>query len=114
MMYSMSLPGDANRVLALVPSLFGHSGDSINEGQLLRSLCKGRRCLVISLIGLTKLPRLKRYLREVYEEGWPREAVLLPIAMPILLSTLLTLSASIMVVPIYGLLVSLSTLTSFT
>ena len=55
---------------------------------------------MISLIRLTKLPRLKRYLREVYEKGWPKEAVVLPITMPPLLPTLFALLTFIIMAPI--------------
>jgi len=90
---------DIEKVLALVPNIFGYSGDTVNERQLLKSLCKGRRCLVISLLGITKLLKLKRYLNELYEEGWPRDALLIP--MPtLLLHDFFVLMTSILVTPI--------------
>jgi glycosyltransferase involved in cell wall biosynthesis len=101
-MNSARKPKGVEKVLALVPNIFGYSGDAVNERQLLKSLCKGRRCLVISLLGITKLPRLRKCLNELYEEGWPKDALLIPLPTIFLYDffTLIILMTSILVTPI--------------
>jgi glycosyltransferase involved in cell wall biosynthesis len=48
------------RILAVVLSIFGSDGPAVNERQFLRELCKGNRCLVITLIPLASLKDLRR------------------------------------------------------
>jgi len=76
-----------SRALVIIPSIFGHTGDVVNERLFLKSLCRGRYCLVISFIGPTRFTRLKKYLDKIIKgklsrEVGARNAVIIPMAIP--------------------------------
>jgi glycosyltransferase involved in cell wall biosynthesis len=66
-------------IIAIIPNVFGFTGDAVNERQLVKYLCKNSKCIVFSFIGISKLLRLRKLVAEVYEEGWGKNIVLMPI-----------------------------------
>ena len=66
-------------IIAIIPNVFGFTGDAVNERQLVKHLCKNSKCIVFSFIGISKLLRLRKLVAEVYEEGWGKNIVLIPI-----------------------------------
>jgi len=70
-----------SRILILVPNIFGHSGDAVNERQLIKSLCKNNGCLIISFIKIYELFKLKKYLSYLRWE-LPSHVLLIPVAIP--------------------------------
>jgi len=59
-------------VIIVVPTIFGSSGDAVNERQLIKYLCrhKNYRCIVFSFYfsGIRGLLRLKRAITDVYKD----------------------------------------------
>jgi glycosyltransferase involved in cell wall biosynthesis len=66
-------------IIVIIPNVFGFTGDAVNERQLVKHLCKNSKCIVFSFIGISKLLRLRKLVAEVYEEGWGKNIVLIPI-----------------------------------
>jgi glycosyltransferase involved in cell wall biosynthesis len=66
-------------IIAIIPNVFGFTGDAVNERQLVKHLCKNSKCIVFSFIGISKLLRLRKLVAEIYEEGWSKNIVLMPI-----------------------------------
>jgi len=66
-------------IIAIIPNVFGFTGDAVNERQLVKHLCKNSKCIVFSFIEISKLLRLRELVAEVYEEGWSKNIVLIPI-----------------------------------
>jgi FAD synthase len=57
------------KVLAIVQNLFGFGGDSVNEKQLLKNLCKyAYKCIIISPIQTSKIFKIRlRRLRSLVQ-----------------------------------------------
>ena len=70
------------RVLALVPSFYGHTGDAVNERQLLMALSKKvEKTYIVTFIGAKQVfTRRRRELREV--ENLPQNMTIIPIPFP--------------------------------
>jgi len=66
-------------IIILVPNVFGFTGDAVNERQLIKYLCKGRKCILFSFIGISKLFKLYRSVSEIYEDYYNENIMLIPI-----------------------------------
>jgi hypothetical protein len=68
------------RVLALVPSFFGPSGDAVNERQLLMTLAgKVKRCYIITFIGFKQIFTKRRAELNI---PLPKNMILIPLPFP--------------------------------
>jgi len=74
------------KVLAIVQNLFGFGGDSVNEKQLLKNLCKyARKCVIISPIQILKVFRIREYYTKTYEEigeKYSKNVLIIPVPLP--------------------------------
>jgi len=66
-------------IIAIIPNVFGFTGDAVNERQLVKHLCKNSKCIVFGFIRISELLRLRKLVAKVYEEGWSKNIVLMPI-----------------------------------
>jgi len=68
------------KVLALVPSFFGHTGDAVNERQLLMALArKVEECYVVTFVGFKQIfTKRRRELKMVL----PKNMILIPLPLP--------------------------------
>jgi len=68
------------KVLALVPSFFGHTGDAVNERQLLMALArKVEECYVLTFVGFKQIfTKRRRELKIVL----PENMILIPLPLP--------------------------------
>jgi glycosyltransferase involved in cell wall biosynthesis len=66
-------------IIAIIPNVFGFTGDAVNERQLVKHLCKNSKCIVFGFIRISELLRLRKLVAKVYEEGWSKNIVLIPI-----------------------------------
>jgi glycosyltransferase involved in cell wall biosynthesis len=83
-------------IIAIIPNAFGFTGDGVNERQLVKHLCKNSKCIIFSFIGISKLLRLRKLVAEIYEEGWNKNIVLIPIPL-IPPCTIFTLIVSLLI-----------------
>jgi len=68
------------RVLALVPSFFGPSGDAVNERQLLMTLARRvKRCYIITFIGFKQIFTRRRMELNI---PLPKNMILIPLPFP--------------------------------
>jgi glycosyltransferase involved in cell wall biosynthesis len=92
----------------LIPSYIGSTGDAVNERQMVWHLCRKLhereqvKCIVFAQIGISKLIRLNKRVREVLERPLNTTLVFLPLPMiPLLLylivSSLVSFSLALMV-----------------
>jgi len=65
-------------IIILVPNLFGFTGDAVNERQLIKYLCRGRKCILFSFIGISKLLKLYKLVSEIYEDYYNENIMLIP------------------------------------
>jgi len=86
-------------IIAIIPNVFGFTGDAVNERQLIKHLCKNSKCIVFSFIRISKLLRLRKLVAEIYEEGWSENIVLIPIPL-IPPTTIFTLIISLLKTPL--------------
>jgi glycosyltransferase involved in cell wall biosynthesis len=79
-------------IIILVPNVFGFTGDAVNERQLIKYLCKGRKCILFSFIGISKLLKLYKLISEIYEDYYNESITLIPIPLipPHTIFTMLT------------------------
>jgi len=79
-------------IIILVPNVFGFTGDAVNERQLIKYLCKGRKCILFSFIGISKLFKLYKFVSEIYEDYYNENIMLIPIPLipPHTIFTMLT------------------------
>ena len=85
-------------IIAIIPNVFGFTGDAVNERQLVKHLCKNSKCIVFGFIGISKLLRLRKLVAEIYEEDWSKNIVLIPIPL-IPPYTIFTLIVSLLITP---------------
>jgi len=86
-------------IIAIIPNVFGLTGEPVNERQLIKHLCKNSKCIVFSFIRISKLLRLRKLVAEIYEEGWSENIVLIPIPL-IPPTTIFTLIISLLKTPL--------------
>jgi len=68
------------KVLALVPSFFGHSGDAVNERQLLMALArKVKKCYVVTFVGFKQIFTKRRAELKI---AFPKNMALIPLPLP--------------------------------
>jgi len=94
----ISINSSNKLIIAIIPNVFGFTGDAVNERQLVKHLCKNSKCIVFSFIGISKLLRLRKLVAEIYEEDWSKNIVLIPIPL-ILPYTIFALIASLLIIP---------------
>jgi glycosyltransferase involved in cell wall biosynthesis len=74
------------KVLAVVHNLFGFGGDSVNEKQLLKNLCKyACKCVIISPIQILKVFKIRKYYTKTYEEigeKYSKNVLIIPVPLP--------------------------------
>ncbi|MCC6056415.1 MAG: glycosyltransferase family 4 protein [Desulfurococcaceae archaeon] len=74
------------KVLAIVQNLFGFGGDSVNEKQLLKNLCKyAYKCIIISPIQISKIFKIRKYYTKTYEEigkKYSKNVLIIPVPLP--------------------------------
>jgi glycosyltransferase involved in cell wall biosynthesis len=85
----MKSPSKLKLIIIVVPTIFGSSGDAVNERQLIKYLCrhKSYRCTVFNFYfsGIRGLLRLKRAITDVYKDyqNLNIRFVPIPIAIPL-------------------------------
>jgi len=82
-------------IIILVPNVFEFTGDAVNERQLIKYLCKGRKCILFSFIGISKLLKLYKLISEIYEDYYNENIMLIPI--PLIPHTIFTMLTSILI-----------------
>jgi len=90
-------------IIILVPNVFGFTGDAVNERQLIKYLCKGRKCILFSFIGISKLLKLYKLISEIYEDYYNENIMLIPIP-SISPHTIFTMLTSILIASIIWIL----------
>jgi len=92
-----------DRGLILIPNFVDHSGDVVNEIQLVKSLCRERTCIILGFTRESKLIQLREFIADLRREEWARNSIILPLPIfrPYTMSLLLS---SILLTPIIILL----------
>jgi glycosyltransferase involved in cell wall biosynthesis len=83
-------------IIILVPNVFGSTGDAVNERQLIKYLCKGRKCILFSFINISKLLKLGEFVGEIYKDYYNGSIMLIPIPL-IPPHTIFTLFTSVLI-----------------